>query len=78
MNGLLLAYFVTCAVIIGCLALLILVGVAIRRQRNPQIERIDSPPAEVIDFSEALRVRDRTRRGPVTLAGPDSRERLPL
>lgn len=75
--SLLFWYFVAVSAIVSSALVLILCLVSWLRHRNQPQERIDSPPAEVIDFSEALRVKDRTRRGP-TVAGPESRERLPL
>lgn len=40
--------------------------------------RMQRPPADPIDFSREYRVRDKTRRGPEDLAGPEDRERLPM
>lgn len=78
MRDLLAIYLVACSSILLSGLLLLLIGLAVHRQRNRPEERIESAPAEVIDFKAALAVRDRTRRGPAAIAGPPSRDRLPL
>lgn len=50
----------------------------IARAQKDGPERKRPVPVDPVDFSEEIRVFDKTRRGPEVLAGPEGRERLAL